>query len=742
MFDGLLNSKFYNKCKHAFKCIRMRLVPIRRKKQAMVRFTKKDIADLLTNGLDTHAFGRMDGLLIEMNHASCYDMIEQFCEYIGKQLNSLQKQRDCPQETREAVSTIIFAAARFPDLPELCDLRHIFTERYGNYLEPFVSLEFVQKLDNRVFTNEEKLQAMQSVSEEFLVDFDAKALKIKLWATSGTKHDLLEKDSKKQVELAMPLFSKQKKDDDAPSGRKSESTNPLGHKKKLEVPSKQQQDAHPVADGIDRLHENTRRQHADKSDGKRNVEKPVSDLEMKGRNIQKEVQKADKKHGRPCEKELMEAVELDLNGLPKKGFGSLKVHEIESKKTIPLKPKIDNDVEKENERDLGQHHRSHMPCAPDRIRGHADSGLRTLGLDKQGHKSVNPLNGNTKNRMPPYDKLDGATVKNCAEKEENTVLLNARPHDLSDMGNSVQDRQQNPERAAYIRPPYMKPKLNMKTANDDPAERAASDYSKHDISEQIDHLSDKGSLRPVSVRRKHAQPPGPVTVCDKAPVDEKVSSQTPNSRRRHTSRQNAVDDGFARRDGPRQPHRGHGIDDVTRENVQRTPSSRPRHSGRRNGALYTDDYDGFMQRHRAQEDESAIDFGNLLPRTGNGHRRHKSRNSDARSGDIDEEERMMDKLLRHYSKKGLDTETHTAPTSISKHDNVNVAQAQSQQKGSMHPPGRAISLPVKPVSKDEDVKVPARSTSLQPDCPKSVHVHPKMPDFDELAARVSALRKA
>jgi hypothetical protein len=49
--------------------------------------------------------------------------------------------RDCPSESREAVSTLIFAAARFPDLPELCNLRHIFTERYGNFVEPFVSLE-------------------------------------------------------------------------------------------------------------------------------------------------------------------------------------------------------------------------------------------------------------------------------------------------------------------------------------------------------------------------------------------------------------------------------------------------------------------------------------------------------------------------------------------------------------------------------------------------------------------------
>jgi hypothetical protein len=35
----------------------------------------------------------MEGLIVEMNQASCYDMIEQYCEYIVKQLNNLQKER-------------------------------------------------------------------------------------------------------------------------------------------------------------------------------------------------------------------------------------------------------------------------------------------------------------------------------------------------------------------------------------------------------------------------------------------------------------------------------------------------------------------------------------------------------------------------------------------------------------------------------------------------------------------------
>ncbi|AQK39329.1 hypothetical protein ZEAMMB73_Zm00001d023448 [Zea mays] len=79
-----------------------------------------------------------------------------------------------PLEFREAVSNLIFVVARYPDLPELCDLRHIFTERYGNFVEHFVSQEFIRKLDSTEFTNEERFQVMQSVAEELSVSFDAK----------------------------------------------------------------------------------------------------------------------------------------------------------------------------------------------------------------------------------------------------------------------------------------------------------------------------------------------------------------------------------------------------------------------------------------------------------------------------------------------------------------------------------------------------------------------------------------
>lgn len=47
--------------------------------------------------------------------------------------------RECPEDCMEAVSSLMSAAARFSDLPELRDLRQIFQERYGNSLKLFVN---------------------------------------------------------------------------------------------------------------------------------------------------------------------------------------------------------------------------------------------------------------------------------------------------------------------------------------------------------------------------------------------------------------------------------------------------------------------------------------------------------------------------------------------------------------------------------------------------------------------------
>ncbi|XP_020589017.1 uncharacterized protein LOC110030583 [Phalaenopsis equestris] len=172
MIFCLLGRKFSSKCKHSVKCIRCRMETIRKKKQAIVRYLKKDVADLISGGHDTIAFGRMDALIVEINQSSCYDMIEKYCCCILEHLPAMQKDRVCPEETVEAIATMIFAAARFPDLPELAELRNQFTKRYGTFMEAYINEEFVEKMKKKSFPQDDKLRLMRDIAREFSIHWD------------------------------------------------------------------------------------------------------------------------------------------------------------------------------------------------------------------------------------------------------------------------------------------------------------------------------------------------------------------------------------------------------------------------------------------------------------------------------------------------------------------------------------------------------------------------------------------
>ncbi|KAM6585816.1 hypothetical protein CsatB_012818 [Cannabis sativa] len=180
MLDGLLKPKFYTKCKTNTKLIKTRLETIKKKRNAVQKFLKNDISDLLKSGLDINAYNRAEGLLVEQCLTSAYELIEIFCGSISTNLSLMLKQRECPEECKEAVSTLIYAAARFADLPELRDLRNLFTERYGNSIESYQSKEFVEKL-KPTSTKETKLQLLHDIAGEFSIEWDSKSLEQKLY---------------------------------------------------------------------------------------------------------------------------------------------------------------------------------------------------------------------------------------------------------------------------------------------------------------------------------------------------------------------------------------------------------------------------------------------------------------------------------------------------------------------------------------------------------------------------------
>ncbi|XP_038692608.1 uncharacterized protein LOC119990662 [Tripterygium wilfordii] len=206
----MFKPKFYSKCKSSTKTTKMRIEALKKKKGSVVKYLKSDIAELLRTGLDYNAYGRAEGLMIEQDRLSCYCMIDQFVGCISNNLSAMQKQRECPEECREAVASLIYATSRFSEFPELRDLRTLFIEKYGSSLESFTSKEFVEKLNSRTVTKEMKFQLLHDIAQEFSIDWDAKSLEQMLFKPPSPKQESTYDDS-----------SNQKTDDDEYKQKKS-----------------------------------------------------------------------------------------------------------------------------------------------------------------------------------------------------------------------------------------------------------------------------------------------------------------------------------------------------------------------------------------------------------------------------------------------------------------------------------------------------------------------------------------
>ncbi|XP_011072343.1 muscle M-line assembly protein unc-89 isoform X2 [Sesamum indicum] len=184
MFEGRARSKFVSKCKSDIKLTKTRIEMIKKKRNAVQKYLRNDIGDLLRNGLDYNAYGRAEGLIAELNRTDCYDFINQFCEQLSSHLAAMSKQKECPEECKEAVSSLVFAAARFADLPELRDLRTLVSEKYGNSLDCYLNKEFAKKMKPDPPSKDLKLQLLQEIAADSGIEWNSKALENKLFNDS------------------------------------------------------------------------------------------------------------------------------------------------------------------------------------------------------------------------------------------------------------------------------------------------------------------------------------------------------------------------------------------------------------------------------------------------------------------------------------------------------------------------------------------------------------------------------
>ncbi|KAM1149115.1 hypothetical protein FF1_029694 [Malus domestica] len=163
LFNGAFDS---SKCDKTAVLAVDRIRKLRKRKEEDIVKMRNKISALLQCGQDPinktcTARILIEDLIREENILEAYVLIKGFCNLVRGRLSVIQVQRECPENVKQAISSLIFAAKKcFHEIPELLTLEKNF-KKYGSDFvlaatqTNCVTPVMVEKLSNRNSTDEE-----------------------------------------------------------------------------------------------------------------------------------------------------------------------------------------------------------------------------------------------------------------------------------------------------------------------------------------------------------------------------------------------------------------------------------------------------------------------------------------------------------------------------------------------------------------------------------------------------------
>nr|KJB65101.1 hypothetical protein B456_010G081100 [Gossypium raimondii] len=169
------------KCKIALKLAIPRIKVMRNKKEAQFKQFKRELSQLLESGQDQTARIRVEHVVREEKTMVAYDLLEIYCELIVARMPSIESQKNCPIDLKEAISSVIFASARCEEIPELKDVTKHLTTKYGKdfttsalelHPDSGVGRMLVDKLSVKAPDGPTKLKILTAIAEEHNIKWD------------------------------------------------------------------------------------------------------------------------------------------------------------------------------------------------------------------------------------------------------------------------------------------------------------------------------------------------------------------------------------------------------------------------------------------------------------------------------------------------------------------------------------------------------------------------------------------
>ncbi|XVE84856.1 hypothetical protein DITRI_Ditri17bG0046000 [Diplodiscus trichospermus] len=170
---------------------------------------RKEIAQFLQSGQEPIARIRVEHVIREQNIWAAYEILELFCEFVLARVPIIESQKECPSELREAVASIIFAAPRCSDVPDLLQIKNLFTTKYGKEFvtaatelrpDSSVNRAIIEKLSVSAPSGEIRLKVLKEIAQEYGVQWDSSSTE----AEFKKKHeDLLAGPREVRAEIAV-----------------------------------------------------------------------------------------------------------------------------------------------------------------------------------------------------------------------------------------------------------------------------------------------------------------------------------------------------------------------------------------------------------------------------------------------------------------------------------------------------------------------------------------------------------
>lgn len=173
---------FGTKCKTCVSLAISRIKLLQNKRDMQLKHMRKEIAQFLQAGQEAIARIRVEHVIREQNIWAAYEILELFCEFVLARVPIIESQRECPSELREAIASIIFAAPRCSDVPDLLQIKNLFTTKYGkefvmavSELRPDsgVNRTIIEKLSVSAPAAEVKLKVLNGIAQEYNLEWNS-----------------------------------------------------------------------------------------------------------------------------------------------------------------------------------------------------------------------------------------------------------------------------------------------------------------------------------------------------------------------------------------------------------------------------------------------------------------------------------------------------------------------------------------------------------------------------------------